>query len=104
MSTPDLNREIAGPGCSEIRRLAQRSEIDALKVEVERLRAGLQWYANPAIYKPHPHGLAFDDRDLSFHARAVLGEQYSPILGSSAVDAAAALPASGAAAAKGGAA
>lgn len=26
------------------------------------------------VYKPHPHGPAFDDRDLSFVARAALAE------------------------------
>lgn len=82
--TNDLNREIAGFGCSEIRRMAQRPEFDALKVEVERLRAGLTWYANPEIYKPHPHGPAFDNRDLSFHARAVLAQTGSPFPGNSA--------------------
>lgn len=34
----------------------------------------LQFYAKPEIYKPHPHGLAFDNRDLSFHARAALAK------------------------------
>lgn len=32
----------------------------------------LEWYANPEIYEPHPHGPAFDNRDLSFHAIAAL--------------------------------
>jgi hypothetical protein len=32
----------------------------------------LEFYANPGIYKPHPHGLAFDRRDLSFCARSAL--------------------------------
>lgn len=40
--------------------------------EVDRLREALMFYANPEIYKPHPHGPAFDRRDLSFHARAAL--------------------------------
>jgi hypothetical protein len=39
------------------------------------MREALEWYANPEIYKPHPHGLAFDDRDLSFRARAALADQ-----------------------------
>lgn len=43
--------------------------------EIERLRAALQWYANPEIYKPHPHGPAFDRRDLSYHAAATLRPQ-----------------------------
>lgn len=45
---------------------------EALVAERDRLREALQFYANPEIYKPHPDGLAFDRRDLSFHARATL--------------------------------
>jgi hypothetical protein len=30
--------------------------------EIARLRKALAFYANPAIYKPHPDGLAFDRR------------------------------------------
>lgn len=36
------------------------------------LLEALQFYANSEIYKPHPHGPAFDDRDLSFRARAAI--------------------------------
>jgi hypothetical protein len=39
---------------------------------VEALREALAFYANPEIYKAHPHGLAFDDRDLSYVARQAL--------------------------------
>ncbi|MEX2739971.1 hypothetical protein AB3480_00730 [Rhizobium mongolense] len=42
------------------------------KAENERLRKSLEFYANPEIYKPHPHGIGFDRRDLSFHAKAAL--------------------------------
>lgn len=56
-----------------------RLEVNTLRVmnenrneEIYRLRAGLEFYANPEIYKPHPHGPAFDRRDLSFHAKSVL--------------------------------
>jgi hypothetical protein len=34
----------------------------------------LEFYANPEIYKPHPNGSAFDNRDLSFKAKSVLAE------------------------------
>jgi hypothetical protein len=34
----------------------------------------LEFYANPEVYKPHPHGPAFDDRDLGHVARAALAE------------------------------
>ena len=40
--------------------------------EIERLREALEWYANPEVYKPSVHGLAFDRRDLSYYARAAL--------------------------------
>jgi hypothetical protein len=39
---------------------------------IEQLSSALEWYANPEIYKPHPHGPAFDNRDLSFKARSAL--------------------------------
>jgi hypothetical protein len=42
------------------------------RVERDRLREALTFYANSEIYKSHPHGLAFDDRDLSYVARAAL--------------------------------
>ena len=42
------------------------------QAEIERLRKALEFYANPEIYKPHPHGPAFDRRDLSFHALSAL--------------------------------
>ena len=41
---------------------------------VPELLEALEWYANPEIYKAHQHGLAFDDRDLSFHAKAILAK------------------------------
>jgi hypothetical protein len=50
--------------------LAERA---ALVEREQRLVAALEFYANPEVYKPHPHGPAFDDRDLSFVAlRALL--------------------------------
>ena len=49
-------------------------EIDRLTAEVERLTEALRFYADPAVYKAHPHGPAFDDRDLSHVARAALKE------------------------------
>ncbi len=47
-------------------------EITRLRAENERLRAALSFYANPEVYKPHPHGAAFDRRDLSYHAIAAI--------------------------------
>lgn len=56
-----------------IRTLDSEREANALLTdEIERLRVALEWYANSEIYKPSPHGLAFDNRDLSYHARAAL--------------------------------
>jgi hypothetical protein len=39
---------------------------------IEHLVEALEFYANPEIYKPHPHGPAFDRRNLSFKAVSVL--------------------------------
>lgn len=54
----------------------ERQRHDGLLTQAERqrdeLRKALEFYANPEIYKPHPHGLAFDDRDVSFRAKSVL--------------------------------
>lgn len=36
------------------------------------LREALEFYADPELYKPHPHGPAFGIPDLSFCARAAL--------------------------------
>ena len=56
-----------------------RGEISAcgknryrLQIDNTALCEALRFYANPEIYKPHPHGPAFDDRDLSFKAKAAL--------------------------------
>ena len=51
---------------------AAADTIEAQQAEIERLREALGWYANPAIYAPHPHGPAFDRRDVSYVARAAL--------------------------------
>ena len=48
------------------------SERDRLREENEMMRKALEFYANPEIYKPHPHGPAFDRRDLSYHAKVAL--------------------------------
>lgn len=47
-------------------------EIEMLRKLNEKMAETLEWYANPQIYNAHPHGVAFDDRDLSFAAKAVL--------------------------------
>jgi len=56
--------------------LEAAGKLDRLRVlEINRLKAALQFYANPEIYKPHPHGLTFDSRDMSFHAKATLAQR-----------------------------
>lgn len=51
-----------------------RAENARLTEERDALEEGLRWYAEPHIYAPHPNGPAFDDRDLSWHARSVLAK------------------------------
>lgn len=66
----ELRRDAKGyPYCAEMRAAAT---ITALLARVGELEAGLSFYANPEIYKPHPHGPTFERRDLSFRARALL--------------------------------
>jgi hypothetical protein len=38
------------------------------------LAAALEFYANPAVYAPHPHGPAFDRRDISYRAKNALAQ------------------------------
>lgn len=57
--------------------LALRNLVPEAIAELDRLREALEFYANPEIYKPHPHGPAFDRRDLSYHARAALSPDNS---------------------------
>jgi len=54
-AAPDLHRELAA----------------ALAREAA-LREALSFYANPEVYRPHPHGIAFDRRDISHTARAAI--------------------------------
>lgn len=48
-----------------------RSQAARLQ-EAERV---LAFYANPAIYEPHPHGPGFDRRDQSYLAKSFLTNQ-----------------------------
>ena len=56
--------------------MKKRAEVivrcDVQFAEIERLREALKFYANPEIYKPHPHGIGFDNRDASFVAHSAL--------------------------------
>lgn len=49
-----------------------RKKVEALEKCNGKLMTALEFYATPEIYKPHPHGAAFDDRDLSFVAKEAL--------------------------------
>lgn len=63
-------------GVKDIGSILARAE--AAEAEVKRLREALEFYANPEIYKPHPHGSAFDKRHtLCFVAEAALAAQES---------------------------
>lgn len=67
----DMHRRVtAAEGCAYNRWM--RDQRDAARAEAARLREALTFYANPQVYAPHPHGPAFDRRDLSWHARAAL--------------------------------
>lgn len=68
----DAAIEGAGPiKYAYISTLSDQAKINAL---VEALR----FYANPEIYKSHPHGPAFDRRDLSATAAAALALAGTP--------------------------
>ncbi len=52
---------------------AEHFAAAAYAVDVAPLVEALEFYANPEIYRPHPHGPAFDRRqDLNFKAVAAL--------------------------------
>ena len=55
------------------RRAADAAEVERLTSENARLREALKFYADPEIYRPHPHGPAFERPDKSFVARTALG-------------------------------
>ncbi len=50
---------------------AEARALDA-EARVAVLEKALEFYANSEIYKPHPHGAAFDRRDKSYIARTAL--------------------------------
>lgn len=47
-------------------------EAAEARATVAEMIDALRFYANPEVYKAHPHGPAFDDRDISFVARNAL--------------------------------
>jgi hypothetical protein len=76
---PDLEPAKGDPTAGMLRHAGD--VIESLRAENARpteerdaLVEGLRWYAQPHIYAPHPNGPAFDDRDLSWHARSVLAK------------------------------
>jgi hypothetical protein len=58
-------------------RMRMKAEARALASEqrVAVLEEALKFYANPAIYKAHPHGSGFDDRDVSYVAVRALSQK-----------------------------
>lgn len=48
------------------------SSLAAANERVKELEGVLSFYASPEVYRPHPHGPAFDRRDLSDVAVAAL--------------------------------
>ena len=52
--------------------ISNRIRAEEAEAGEKKLRKTLEFYANPEIYKPHPHGPAFDRRDLSYHAVTAL--------------------------------
>ena len=64
-----LNKELA-----EYVEAAKRLSIERaeLRRSNEHMRKALEFYADPEVYKPHPHGPAFDRSDLSWRARVAL--------------------------------
>ena len=61
----DVNARIAD--LSEI-----ETQLDAANARIRALEEALTWYADPERYKPHPHGSAFDRRDISYVAKSAL--------------------------------
>lgn len=55
---------------------AMDREAKETEREEHRLRMALAFYANPKVYEPHPHGPAFERRDLSFHAKSALAGKF----------------------------
>ncbi len=48
--------------------------LEAAKL-LEKYEKALKFYADPNVYKPHPHGPAFDNRDISFVAINALKDE-----------------------------
>jgi hypothetical protein len=64
--------------CSSVVDLDQKSIVEVKDAEIERLRGVLEFYADPNIYKPHPHGIFFDRRnELYLSARDALAASTS---------------------------
>jgi len=70
----EKERDIAQEAWADMQELKEKARARAATAEaaLEKAKGALRWYADPEVYRPHPHGPAFDNRDLSFHARAAL--------------------------------
>lgn len=70
---PDARLIVAAPVLRDtVAALADLADAQAQRIET--LEEALRFYANPAIYQPHPCGPAFDRRDVSYVAVAALGD------------------------------
>lgn len=54
---------------------AIKAKAEAAETKLAAALEALEFYASPEVYKAHPHGPAFDRRDLSHAARALLAGQ-----------------------------
>jgi hypothetical protein len=53
-------------------RVDWKARAEAVESKLAMAREALEFYADPNIYKPHPHGIGFDNRDVSFKAKSTL--------------------------------
>lgn len=74
MTTDELKALLAERGPIFVVSREDVVELIALREREARLVEALRFYADPQIYKPHPYGLGFDRRDVSFRAKAALAE------------------------------
>ena len=59
-----------------VHEVLQRARADRGKAAdiIDDLLGAREFSATPAVYEPHPHGPAFDQRDLSFVARNAIAK------------------------------
>lgn len=65
--------KVASPTKAANNALFQKG-AEEMQERARLLESALEFYANPAVYAPHPHGPAFDRRDISYKAKNALAE------------------------------